>query len=160
MLNNKKTEKILGVDPGFDRIGLAIVCKENQKEKVLFSDCINTNRKDDFYSRLFYLTNEVEKTILLHKPDTLAIESLFFQNNKTTAMKVAEARGAILFIAKLHNLIIKEINPNSVKACVTGNGKATKQEVIKMIGLTTGITQNKKDDEYDAIAVAIAGFYY
>ncbi len=150
---------ILGIDPGFDRIGVAIVTEENRKETILHSECIVTSRNQEFSARLVTIADHIQTVITTWKPTALAIEKLFFQTNKTTAMQVAEARGVILYIAKKNNLSIFEIGPGTIKLSVTGNGRANKNEVIKMIQLTTTLKQAKYDDEYDAVATAITGFH-
>jgi len=151
--------RILGIDPGYDRIGVAVITEENRKEHVLFSSCIETNRKESFANRLLFLAQQIEVILETWKPDLLAIETLFFQNNKTTAMRVSEARGVIIYLATKAGLGIQEINPGTIKNTMTGNGRASKQEVIKMVQLTTGVRSAKHDDEYDAIAVGITGLH-
>lgn len=148
---------VLGIDPGYDRIGVAVAIKEDRKEKILFSTCIETNREKDFSKRLLQLGKGLEKIILKWKPNVLAIETLFFQQNKKTAMRVAEARGVIIFIAEQNKMTIQEIGPGTIKASITGNGRASKNEVIKMVQLTTNVKEAKHDDEYDAVAIAITG---
>lgn len=152
-----KPKLVLGIDPGYDRIGIALVTQKDRKETVVHSCCIETNRKETFTQRLYFLATELETIITTWKPDFVAIETLYFKQNKTTAIKVAEARGAMLYIATKHSVPIKEFNPGTIKSTVTGNGRAQKAEMIKMVQLTTGITTAKHDDEYDAIATAITG---
>lgn len=150
---------ILGIDPGFDRIGAAVVTEQNRKEIILHSECIVTDRKQDFSERLVAMGTQIESIIAAWNPTALAIEKLFFQTNKKTAMQVSEARGVILYIAKKHNLTIFEIGPGTIKLSITGNGRADKGDIIKMIQLTTSLKQAKYDDEYDAVATAITGFH-
>ncbi len=106
-----------------------------------------------------FLGKEIERLIELYKPDGLAIETLFFTNNKTTAMHVAEVRGMILYLSKCAGLKIQEFNPTQVKIAVAGYGKGDKRAVTDMVTKLVMIEKEiKHDDEYDAIAIALTGF--
>lgn len=148
---------VIAVDPGYDRFGIAVFSRKvGQKEKLLYSNCVETDKKLEFVDRLFTVVSEFKKTIEIYSPKYFAVETLFFSSNQKTAMRVAEVRGAVLFAAKSHNLQTLEINPMQIKLAVTGDGKSDKSQVIKMIGLITGMNKKAKDDEYDAIATGIA----
>ncbi len=151
-------KKILGIDPGFDRVGVAIIEGPRGKEKLLFSCCIETLRKDAHEKRLAYIAQELEKILKKFKPEVLAIEKLFFNQNKTTALKVAEGRGVILSIASQYGLDAYEYSPQEVKMSITGYGKAEKDQLAFIISKTVVLPEVKKkrlDDEFDAIAIAI-----
>jgi crossover junction endodeoxyribonuclease RuvC len=155
-MQNKQNFRVLGIDPGYDRLGLAIVDRENNKANLLLSKCIQTSKKDDFYSRLLFIYKEIEKVIEKYKPDLMAIETLFLSKNQKTAMRVSEARGALLVLAKMNDIKIQELTPLEVKMAITGDGKSDKYQVIKMVKLMTKMDGNKRlDDEYDAIAIAL-----
>lgn len=148
---------VLAIDPGFDRLGLAIL-KRGKREEVLFSDCIVTSSKQKHEERLSHIGLELKKIINDWSPDSLAIEKLFFNQNITSAIKVAEARGVILYEAKLGGLNIFEYSPQDIKIAVTGYGKATKGQVETMVLKLVELKDNKKrrlDDEVDAIALGI-----
>lgn len=151
-----KEERIIGIDPGFDRCGVAIIEKTGGKEKLLYSTCITTNIKDLHEKRLNKLGTELREIIGKWKPNSLAIEKLFFNVNQKTAIKVAEARGVIMYEASLANLTVSEYSPQAIKIAVTGYGKATKPQVESMVVRILGIKSTKMlDDEMDAIAVGI-----
>lgn len=156
----QKSEKemlVLSVDPGYDRFGIAVLSKKiGEKDSLVFSDCVETNSKDQFIDRLFFIISECERVIAYYQPDFFAIETLFFSTNQKTAMRVAEVRGALLYVAKKSGLKTMEINPMQIKLAVTGDGKSDKSQMIKMIQLILGIQKKTKDDEYDAIATGIA----
>jgi crossover junction endodeoxyribonuclease RuvC len=155
--------RVLSIDPGYERLGVAILDKvRGGKEQLVFSDCVKTSAELTFEDRLLILGQKVEELIATHSPQALSIENLFISNNQKTAMRVSEVRGAILYIAKKYNLVIREFTPLQIKLSVTGDGKSTKDQVIKMVGLIIPAALNKKalDDEYDAIAVGIAFFAY
>lgn len=150
---------VLGIDPGFERLGIAVLEKEkNKKETLLFSCCFRTDKDLPHYQRLQLIGAEVKKTIERFKPDTLAIETLFLSSNQKTVMAVAETRGIILYESTLHNLHIKEFSPPQIKLTICGNGKADKKSIQKMIPLLLKIpTKTMLDDEYDAIAIGLTG---
>lgn len=148
--------KILGIDPGYGRLGIAVLEKNPQKDLLLFSDCIETSPKDSFEKRLVEIGNAVSQIIKTYQPEVLAIEALFFSNNKKTAMQVAEARGVILYEAQKNGLKIFEYQPGAVKIAVTGHGSSDKKQIMHMIPLLVSMKKTKLlDDEYDAIALAI-----
>jgi crossover junction endodeoxyribonuclease RuvC len=152
--------KIISIDPGYERLGVAILEKNiNQKETLLFSTCVRTSPKDTFEERLLIIGRAVEDLIQQHQPEALSIENLFISNNQKTAMRVAEVRGALIYIAKKYNLTIKEFTPLQIKLAVTGDGKSSKDQVIKMIHLLIKNFDKKAlDDEYDAIAAGLTYF--
>ena len=144
--------KILGIDPGYDRIGIAII----EGKDLLHSECFSTNPKDDFHVRLKELGQRVNYMISEYEPDVMAIESLFITKNQKTAMKVAEARGVISYEASLKDIPIFEYSPPQIKVAITGHGGSDKSSIIKMIPLLIKMKVKKAlDDEYDAIAVAL-----
>ena len=149
--------KILSIDPGYERLGIAIIEREiGKKEKLLYSECFKTDPTLSFEERLLLIGKKIEEIIYSEKPSVLAIETLFFSKNTKTAMRVAETRGTIIYIAINNNLKIKEINPMEIKLAVTGDGKSDKQQMIKMVQLILGINKKATDDEYDAISCGLA----
>ena len=148
--------RVLGVDPGYDRVGIAVMEYENGIEKLLFSTCIETNKDDHLHLRLQQVGNTISKTIEEHGVDTLAIETLFFNKNVKTAMSVAESRGIIIFSALESNCKIYEFSPQAIKIATTGYGNSDKHAVMAMVKqLILNVPTDALDDEYDAIAVGI-----
>jgi crossover junction endodeoxyribonuclease RuvC len=149
--------RILGIDPGFERLGIAIVDKNTkEKEAVIFSECFKTSSKLEFSQRLFLIGLEVEKVIKKYKPEMLSIETLFLTTNQKTVMRVAEARGVVIYQAALAGLQIFEASPLQVKIAITGYGRADKIQVLKMLRMLVPIGKTKtSDDELDAIAIAL-----
>ncbi len=148
--------KVLAIDPGYDRIGVAVVAHSTEGEVLLHSECLLTEKQQVFTDRLYSLGQQIEQLLLTHTPDALAIETLFFNKNIKTAIGVAEARGAILYLAKKHGCVIYEFGPQEIKIATTGYGKSDKHAVIMMVKkLIKNVPQNALDDEYDAIAVGI-----
>ncbi len=151
---------VLGIDPGFERLGIAVVEKPfdlaQGKERVVFSTCFKTSAKLDFSERLVLIGQEVSRVIKKYKPEVLAIETLFLTTNQKTVMHVAEARGVVIYEATKANLKIHEFSPPQIKVATTGYGKASKEQIIKMVKMLVAIDVTKKsDDEMDAVAVAL-----
>lgn len=152
---------VLAIDPGYERLGIAILTKEKgaRKETLIFSECFHTSSKDAHSTRLGQILQHLEELITQYKPDTLAIETLFFSKNTKTALKVAEARGAIIAICAAHQLTVLEFSPQDIKIAVTGSGSSDKTQIMKMVPLLIALPDKKKlDDEYDAIATGLACF--
>ncbi|MDE2188557.1 MAG: crossover junction endodeoxyribonuclease RuvC [Patescibacteria group bacterium] len=148
--------KILGIDPGYDRIGIAVIEKDGSKNTLLHSECFTTDSKTGFYERLVAIQNRTLKILDKFQPNTLAIETLFITKNQKTGMRVAEARGVIAVAAAQRGVPIFEYSPPEIKAAITSDGKGDKTQIIKMVGLLVKIDSRKRlDDEYDAIAVAL-----
>ena len=153
--------KILGIDPGYERLGIAVLEKNkgDKKEKVLFSECFKTSAKLDFNERLFLIGEEVKNVIKKYNPEILSIETLFLTTNQKTVMHVAEARGVVVYEAAKAGLKIFEASPPQIKIATTGYGKANKEQIIKMVKILVEIEKNKtSDDELDAIAIALTAF--
>jgi len=152
--------KILSIDPGYERLGIAILEKNGgEKETLLYSDCFKTSSKNTFEKRLVQIGQEVKRLIEEYEPVALAIENLFFENNQKTAMHVAETRGVLMYEAVSHGLTLHEFTPLQIKAAVTGSGRADKRAVISMIERLVVIDKEiKHDDEYDAIACGLTFF--
>ncbi|MCC6199023.1 crossover junction endodeoxyribonuclease RuvC [Candidatus Nomurabacteria bacterium] len=154
---NPSTERILAVDPGYDRCGVAVLTKSASLPDILYSTCITTNKKDAQEKRLADIYYALEKVIIQWQPTALALETIFFSVNKKTAIKVAEARGAILLLAGTTGLPLIELSPQEVKLSMTGVGNAKKEQVQKMVSLTLKLDTSKRlDDEIDAIALGAA----
>lgn len=152
--------KILGIDPGFERLGIAVLEKnKNEKEKVLFSECFKTSASLNFEDRLLLIGKEVRSIIKKYNPEVLSIETLFLTTNQKTVMHVAEARGVVIYESVLAGLKVFEASPPQIKVATTGYGKANKTEVMKMVRLLVKIDKEKQsDDELDAIATALTAF--
>lgn len=146
----------LSIDPGYDRCGWAIMDSKMNTKSVQY-DIIETDKKADFFIRLNSILDQLDQLIQLNKPTELAIETLFFSKNVKTAMRVAEVRGAIAGLCLRHHMSIHEYSPVEVKQAATGNGKADKKAVEKMVRMQLGIAPTEKliDDTLDALAIGL-----
>lgn len=148
--------KVLALDPGYDRLGVAVMEKVSGKEQLLYSTCITTNKKDTLPERLHAAGVALDTLLSEYVPDALALETLFFNKNAKTAIGVAEMRGICLFLGRQHGCTVHEYSPQEVKVATTGYGKSDKQAVIAMVRrLLPNAPLKAHDDEYDAIAVGI-----
>ena len=153
--------RILGIDPGYERLGISILekNKNDKKECVVFSECFKTSAGLEFSERLNLIGEEIKKIIKKYKPEVLSIETLFLNTNHKTVMHVAEARGVVIYESTRAGLKIFEASPPQIKIATTGYGKASKTEIIKMVKILVEIDKLKKsDDELDAIAIALTAF--
>ena len=148
--------RVLGIDPGYDRLGVAIVEGDPSRPRLIWSDCVQP-AKGAPEKRLAEVSATVSSAIREHRPDALGIETLFFSKNVKTALGVAEARGAVLAAAGLARIPVIECTPQHVKLAVTGYGNADKKAIELMVPKLVTLPPKKRlDDELDAIAVGIS----
>jgi len=151
------SNRVLGIDPGFDRLGLAVLEGDASRPTHVWSDCI-LPPKGDASVRLAVVHTAILEAIQTYTPNLVSIEGLFFSTNKKTALSVAEARGAVLAAVGAAGLPVIEFSPGQIKLSVTGYGSADKKAIAQMIPHLITLPEKKRlDDELDAIAVAIAG---
>lgn len=148
--------RVLGIDPGFGRCGVAVVEKESGRERVLYSSCIETPASVAFPKRLASVADACAMLIEKYKPEALALERLYFTSNQKTAMQVAEVRGALIYVGARAALPLFEYTPGQVKSAVAGWGRSDKQAVAQMLHALVQVDKKiQHDDEYDAIAIAL-----
>jgi crossover junction endodeoxyribonuclease RuvC len=152
------TLRILGIDPGFGRTGVGIIDMEGNETRHVWHEVIDTSKETEFSERLQVVRNDLLETIRKFSPDVAAVESLFFQTNVRTAMKVGMARGVILLAVADANLKLVELTPNQVKQGIAGWGGADKKQVQEMVVRLLKLKHAPKlDDASDALALAIVG---
>lgn len=149
--------KILGIDPGYERCGVAIIEKlPGTKERLVYSACLRSSPKLSMPERLRSIGESLRDIVNQHRPETAAIEELYFGKSSTTALRVAEARGAIQFVLAAAGIPVTEYHPSAIKIAITGYGSAKKDDILFMLPKLIDLPAGKKlDDELDAIAVAI-----
>lgn len=148
--------RVLSVDPGYDRLGVAILELHDGNERLIHSECILTDKDSALPERILFLGNRFTELIKTHSPTAVGIETLFFNKNQKTAIGVAQARGVLLYLARSHGCEVYEFGPQEIKIAVTGYGKSDKAAVIDMVKrLVPESPENALDDEFDAIAVGI-----
>ena len=143
---------IIGLDPGYDRLGVAVFING----VLSFSTCLSSKPKDDFPTRLHTLGLELTNIFNSYQPDSIAMEEIFFSKNQTTALKVAEVRGMIMFLTGEQKIKLYQYSPQIIKMGVAGYGNADKNQVTTMVKRLVKFPKEPKyDDEYDAVAVAL-----
>ncbi len=157
MPNKETKERVLGIDPGYERIGVAVVEKKPKgKDELVYSTCIITSNKLPHSERLRIIGDEIKNIIHEYEPTHLAIEKLFFNENQKTALLVSEARGVILYVSCAFGLIVREFTPLEIKIAITGYGRADKKQMINMVPRLIALKKEiLLDDEFDAIAAAL-----
>ncbi len=147
---------ILGIDPGYAIVGWGVLNYQNNHFQVLDYGAITTEASMDMYQRFKVIHEDLNRIIELYKPEAMAIEELFFNSNRTTAINVAQARGVLLLSALNHDVPIFEYTPLQVKQAVAGYGRAEKQQVQQMTKILLNLSSvPKPDDTADALAIAI-----
>ncbi|MDD5589572.1 MAG: crossover junction endodeoxyribonuclease RuvC [Candidatus Portnoybacteria bacterium] len=147
---------ILGIDPGNALMGYGLIEDLGGKIKFIEYGCFATEKNLKPALRLEKIFKELSALIKKYKPETIAMESLFFFKNQKTIIKVSQAQGIVMLAAALEKLPIVEFTPPQVKQAVTGYGKAEKQQVQKMVKAILNLKEiPKPDDAADALAIAI-----
>jgi len=152
---------VLGIDPGIERLGWALVEKTKEGFERIDSGVKKTPKEHPTSKRLFEIHQFLDNLIKKEKPDAVSTEKLFFASNVKTALTIGEVRGVILSVAEMHSLGIREFTPLQLKMAICGYGKAAKQEVASMLRFSIKLPKKRLlDDETDAIALALASLFY
>ncbi len=148
---------ILGVDPGIATTGYAIIkVLSSNKLQVFDYGCIKTHKKKVFPQRLSQIHDELTNLIKKYKPDQVAVETIYFAKNAKTVMKVSEGRGVVILAAAENGVNVMEFTPLQVKQALTGYGRASKEQIQKMVKSVLNLKKiPKPDDVADALAIAI-----
>lgn len=149
---------IIGIDPGFDRLGWAVgKLEKNHRLNLLSFGLIQTDKKDELLQRYMQVDKELGEILDEFRPESAAIETLFFFKNQKTVMQVAESRGVILSALLRRQIQVAQYTPRQIKAAVAGDGSADKKGVEKLVRLQLAIptTMEIIDDTYDALAALL-----
>lgn len=148
--------RILGIDPGFGRMGWGVIEKTKSGWSLVSAGCVETSPKKPFLERLQQLRNDLNQVIVKYKPDRAGVEQLFFAKNVKTAMDVGQARGVILVTLFDAKIPVFEATPLQVKQTVVGYGRADKRQIQVMVALQLGLkNKTMQDDMADALAIAL-----
>ncbi len=148
--------RILGIDPGYGITGFGIIDTDRGQSRLVQCGAITTPAGMDFSARLEIIYEDMRKLLEVAKPDAVAIEELFFGQNVTTGIGVAQARGVVLLAIRQAGLEVTSYKPMQVKQAVVGYGNATKHQVQDMTKRLLGLSaMPKPDDAADAIAIAL-----
>jgi crossover junction endodeoxyribonuclease RuvC len=147
--------RILGIDPGYGKVGYGVLDKTGNKFKMVDYGVIYTDKELKLPERLKELHDKLNIIIDKYKPDESCVEELFFFRNVTTAIQVGEARGVILLCLVNKNIPVYEYNPFQIKQAVTGFGRAEKGQVQRVLKILLNLKKNPTpDDAADALAAA------
>jgi crossover junction endodeoxyribonuclease RuvC len=148
--------RILGIDPGTGILGFGVIEAENGKATMVDAGVIRTPVREDDAIRLQTIYDELTDIITQTKPNQMSVEKLFFAQNVTTAMTVAQARGVVLLCGMQAGLTIHEYTPLQIKQALTGYGRADKKQMQEMVRVILCLKEvPKPDDCADALAAAI-----
>lgn len=146
----------MGLDPGYGRMGFGVIYVEGSGMELVDYGVITTVSGDAFESRLLHIGNDLHDLFAHHLPDAVAIEKLFFGKSSSTAMNVAHARGVAMLMAAQAVCPVFEFTPAQIKKALTGDGKAPKLAMQKMVATLLSLPKiPKPDDAADALAVAM-----
>lgn len=148
---------VLGIDPGLTRCGYAVmVAGPSGSAQALALGVLRTDKDDDTPSRLAILQSDIEALLDEFRPAAVAVERVFFQNNVSTAIGVAQASGVVLAAAARRGCVVAQYTPSQVKDTVAGWGGADKAQVQRMVQMRLGLADLPKPaDAADAAAIAL-----
>ena len=156
----KETNIILGVDPGTQVLGYALLKVTGNQTQVLLMDVLKLTKYKDIYERLEKIHTKMVELIKLYRPTTFAIEAPFFGKNVQSMLKLGRAQGVAIAAAMQGGMQVTEYSPKKVKQSITGNGNADKEQVWKMLQRTLNIEEKPQYfDATDALAVALCHHY-
>ena len=151
-----KTSIILGIDPGTIIMGYGLVKVQGNKISLLEMGVLKPGKIKDGYKKLQLIFNTVSGLVTKYQPDTFAIEAPFFGKNVQSMLKLGRAQGVAIAAAMRHGLEVTEYSPKKVKQSITGNGNASKEQVMKMLQQILSFKEDPKHyDATDALAVAV-----
>ncbi|MFA6588419.1 MAG: crossover junction endodeoxyribonuclease RuvC [Patescibacteria group bacterium] len=155
-----KPKIVLGIDPGFGRVGWGVIEYAKNKLRVKGYGVLETPAKTEFALRLKYIFLEVSNLIKKYQPDLAGVERLFFSKNIKTAMQVSEARGVILLALAEQKIKVHECTPQAVKQTLVSYGRAEKLQIQRMVKTLLKLPViPKPDDAADALAIAITAAF-
>ena len=147
---------ILGLDPGIARTGFGVINTE-QTNSFVRCGCLITPQHLPLEDRLLMLGQDLTALLEAQHPDIAVVESVFFGNNKKTAMMTAQARGVLLFILRQHHIQVESLTPLQIKSRLTGYGAATKDQIQTLVTKLLHLDKvPQPDDAADALAAALS----
>ena len=148
--------RILGIDPGYGITGFGLIEANRGASRLLSCGAITTPAGMEMSRRLLEISRDMRTLLDTYKPDMVAVEELFFNNNITTGIQVAQARGVILAACAERGLTPVSYTPSQVKQAVVGYGKAEKKQVMEMTRMMLHLSAvPRPDDAADALAIAL-----
>lgn len=148
--------RVIGIDPGTGILGFGVIDVIGGRTKLVTAGVITTPAHTPIDERLEEIFDGLTEIIAETSPEVMSIEKLFFSQNVTTAISVAQARGVAMLTGRKARLKIAEYTPQEIKQTLTGYGKADKKQMQEMVRLQLGLSEvPKPDDCADALAAAV-----
>jgi crossover junction endodeoxyribonuclease RuvC len=147
-------QRILGIDPGSRNTGFGLIDSDGRVSRVVASGCIRVGQHP-WPGRLALIFESVAALAAEHRPHDMAVEQLIFARDPTAALKIGQARGAILCAGLKAGVTVHEYSPKSVKLAVVGSGGADKAQVQHMVRILLNLREPPGEDEADALAIAL-----
>ncbi|RJP31179.1 MAG: crossover junction endodeoxyribonuclease RuvC [Candidatus Omnitrophota bacterium] len=155
-MNKPRTERILGIDPGLQALGYGVIDAIGRDAKLIAYGVVKTSVKHSFPQRLKTIYEGILQVIEEHQPDRMVFEKLLYCQNVSIALSLGQARGAAILAGALHDLPMSEYNPTEIKSAVVGRGRATKEQVQKMVRILLSLDEIPEPDHAaDALAAAL-----
>ena len=153
--------RVLGIDPGLATVGYGLIDTDGlRKIECISYGCIKTPANLSMGARLRIIFDDMQELISRYKPDQGSVEKLFFKQNVSNGIQVAQARGIILLTLEQHEIPFKEYAPVQVKSRLVGYGHAEKHQIQYVVANTLGLEKKPKpDDAADGLALAICHHY-
>jgi crossover junction endodeoxyribonuclease RuvC len=148
--------RVFGIDPGSERTGYGCVETDGSRHRIVACGAVRVTRSASFSDKLFEIHQRLADLLAEHRPESVAIESIFYAANVRSALKLGHARGVAMLAAAQAGVAVVEYSPAEVKRAVVGYGRAEKHQVQHMIKLLLGLPAvPSPHDAADALAVAI-----
>ena len=146
---------VLGIDPGSRVTGYSLVTKKSGRFHLLEAGVIKTNTKNSIPERLLEIHTGLVEIIEQYKPQTAGIETVFYHHSSEAVVRLSQARGVALLALAQAGIEAKGYNPTTVKKSIGGHGKATKNEMVRLVSRLLGLSKDLSSDAADATAIAI-----
>jgi len=150
---------ILGVDPGSNFTGYAVIKNDRNKFSRITSGIIKLPSSKDMSQKLEIIYDGLKEVIKKHKPDEFVIETAFYGKNVQSTLKIGYVRGVCILAAAHNKIPVNEYSPREIKKAVVGNGAAAKEQVNYMVKNILSIDEKMKYDESDAMAIALCHIF-
>ncbi len=148
-------EVVLGLDPGSRCTGYGVLLEQSGRLKLLEAGTIRPDANKDLCNKLGYIFQELSKIIETFKPEEAAVEDVFVSYNSSSALKLGQARGAVLVACSQQDVQVAAYEPTFIKQSLVGAGRAEKSQVAFMVGRFLGVRPYWSKDSSDALAAAI-----
>ena len=147
--------RVMGVDPGTHRTGFGVLESSGRDYKLVICGTIRASSKDPIAKRLLHIFESLQKNIQSYQPDVMALETLFFAKDIQSVERIGEARACAMLAASKQGIEVIEYAPTEVKKSVTGNGRASKEQVQFMVKRLLNLKEAPAIDASDALAIAM-----